>query len=179
MKINTKPRSDQWNADDFLAGERTFTIASVGEGKAEGNHDIELVEGEGRVWRPPLTVLRILEAAWGDDGDAWVGKRVTLYRDPEVRMGRDVTGGIRVSHMSGISRALTVKVQTSRGKRTDFTIQPLPDAPARPADPSEADIAACTDEASLKALWDSSSKSPAVMALVTARKAEIVAGGAS
>ena len=177
--INTKPRSDQWNADDFIPGPKTFTIANVGEGKAEGNHDIELVEGEGRVWRPPLTVLRILEAAWGEDGDNWAGRRVTLYRDPDVRMGRDVTGGIRVSHISGIDRALTVTPQTSRGKRAAFTVQPLtepvanPKPSTKPAPPTDAEVANAATPDALMAVWDASDKSADTKTRIQARKAEL------
>jgi hypothetical protein len=73
-------------------------------GAAEQKYDIELVEGEGRAWRPPVTVLRLLVAAWGDDATVWVGRRVRLYRDPEISFGRDKVGGIRVSHLSHIDR---------------------------------------------------------------------------
>lgn len=35
MKITAEPRSDQWNADDFVGGARVFTIAGVKVGAAE------------------------------------------------------------------------------------------------------------------------------------------------
>ncbi len=125
MKVTAPPRSDQWNAEDFTGGPRTFTIADVQPGKADQKYDIELVEGEGRVWRPPLTVLRLLIAAWTDEASTWVGKRVTLFLDPEVRFGGSAVGGIRVSHLSGIDKPLTLALSVSRGKRTPFTVQPL------------------------------------------------------
>lgn len=132
MKITADPRSDQWNADDFIGGPRTFTIAGVRVGTAEQKYDIELVEGQDRVWRPPLTVLRILLAAWGDEAATWAGRRVTLYRDESIRFGPEAVGGIRVSHMSDLpgGKRLSVKVTTSRGKRGTFTVEPLADAPA-------------------------------------------------
>src|SRR5690606_24289447 len=99
VKITAEPRSDQWNADDFLGGPRSFTIAGVREGTADQKYDIELVEGEGRVWRPPLTMLRVLIQAWGDESKDWIGRRVTLYRDEKVHFGRDQVGGIRISHL--------------------------------------------------------------------------------
>ena len=134
MKITAEPRSDQWNSDDFIGGPRTFTIARVIEGKAEQKYDIELVEGEGRVWRPPPTMLRLLIAAWGDEGKDWAGKRVTLYRDETVRFGPEAVGGIRVSHMSHLptgSKPFSAKLTVSRGKKSRFTVEPLKDdAPA-------------------------------------------------
>lgn len=127
MKVTADPRSDQWNADDFIGGPRTFTIAGVKDGAAEQKYDVELVEGQGRVWRPPLTILRLLIAAWGDETVTWVGRRVTLYRDESIRFGSDAVGGIRVSHMSDLpgSKQFRVKVATSRGKRGTIIVDPL------------------------------------------------------
>ena len=128
MKIVAEPRSDQWNADDFLGGARTFTIAGAKKGEAEQPYDI-LLEGEARSWRPPLGMLRVLMQAWGDESDVWIGRRVTLYRDSTVRFGKEVLGGIRISHLSHIEKPMNFKVTTARGRRETYTVQPLPDAP--------------------------------------------------
>ncbi|OBB49926.1 hypothetical protein [Mycolicibacterium fortuitum] len=134
MKITAEPRSDQWNADDFIGGPRVFTVAGVKVGSAEQKYDVQLAEGEGRVWRPPLTVLRILIAAWGDEAAEWTGRRVELYRDTSITFGPDAVGGIRISRMSDLpnGKALTVKLTSKRGKRTAHTVDPLPDAPVNP-----------------------------------------------
>lgn len=132
MKITAEPRSDQWNADDFIGGPRTFTIASVATGKAEQKYDIELVEGEGRSWRPPLTMLRLLIAAWGDEANEWTGRRVRLYRDDSVKFGPDAVGGIRISHMSHLpgNKKFSAMLTSTRGRRTRVSVDPLPDEPA-------------------------------------------------
>lgn len=154
MKITAEPRSDQWNADDFTGGPKTFTILGVKEGAAEQKYDIGLVEGEGRVWRPPLTMLRVLIKAWGDEAEHWAGKRVTLYLDPTVRFGSDTVGGIRISHLSDIGdKPLTVALSVSRGRRQKLTIQPLKEAPAEPVRDWDALIAGCTTEEELRALY--------------------------
>lgn len=127
MKITAEPRSDQWNADDFLGGARTFTIAGVKDGAAEQPYDITL-EGEARAWRPPLGMLRVLMQAWGDESEVWVGRRVTLFRDPSIRFGSDVLGGIRISHLSHIPKPMNFKITMARGKRATYTVQPLPNA---------------------------------------------------
>lgn len=134
MIITAEPRSDQWNADDFIGGARTFTIKSVQTGKAEQKYDIELVEGEGRSWRPPLTMLRLLIAAWGDDSTKWAGRQATLYRDDSVRFGSDAVGGIRISHMSHLpgEKPFTAMLTTTRGRRAKHTVQPLKAAPPTP-----------------------------------------------
>ena len=174
MKITADPRSDQWNADDFIGGPRTFTIAGVKAGTAEQKYDIELVEGQGRAWRPPLTVLRLLLGAWGDEASVWVGRRVTLYRDESIRFGSDAVGGIRVSHMSDLpgGKPFEVKLTTSRGKRGKVRVEPLPDAPAAP---TEADVTASSDQAELKELWRAHPNlRPAIEARVAALKADEV-----
>ena len=124
MIITAEPRSDQWNADDFVQGPHTFTIAGVAKGKAEQKYDIAL-NGSDRAWRPPITVLRILLAAWGDEASQWVGHGVTLYRDDSVRFGPNEVGGIRVSHLSHIEKPLTVLLGDKRGSRKKHVIQPL------------------------------------------------------
>lgn len=171
MKITAEPRSDQWNADDFVGGPRTFTIAGVKVGAAEQKYDIELVEGEGRVWRPPLTVLRLLIAAWGDDATRWVGHRVTLYLDPSIRFGPDRVGGIRVSHVSHIEKRLQVALTEKRGARKMHTVDPLPDAAPAPVEPTAEEVAACTDVATLKSLWRASG--PERRAQIEMRVAEL------
>lgn len=160
MKITAEPRSDQWNADDFLGGARTFTIAGVKDGAAEQKYDIAL-EGETRAWRPPLGMIRVLMQAWGDESEVWVGRRVTLYRDQAVKFGSDVLGGIRISHLSHIGKAMNFKVTASRGKRVTVTVQPLPDAPKQAPQPAEpvdweglADLAVGDTDA-LRKLWAS------------------------
>ena len=179
MKVEATARTDQWNAEDFLGGPRTFTIAAVKEGKAEQKYDIELVEGEGRVWRPPLTVLRLLIAAWSNDATQWVGKQVTLYLDPTIRFGRDVVGGIRVSHVNNIDKPLTVNLTVTRGKRAPFTVQPLVSAGTdKNVESALADIAGAESLPALKAAWDLASKRgvqshPDVVAAKDARKGEL------
>lgn len=42
------------------------------------------------------TKIRLLEAAFGDDSDYWIGKRVRLHYDPSVIMAGQVVGGIRL-----------------------------------------------------------------------------------
>lgn len=150
MRVTIEKKTDQLNYEDFLGGvTRTVTVAGVKKGNREQQYDIQL-EGDTRVWRPPATVLKLLVAAWGDDADKWIGRQAALYGDPNVRFGKELTGGIRVSHLSHIPEPFTIKLQVTRGKRADFTIEPLPTAPAAaPAaapEPNADKIAALTTE---------------------------------
>jgi hypothetical protein len=123
------PRSDQMNAEDLLTGPRTFTVESVTRGSAEQPVEIHLVGFPGRPFKPSKTVRRILVAAWGSDADAYVGRRMTLYRDPAVRFGKDEVGGIRVSHLSDIDKRIQLALTVTRGKRAPFIVDPLPPVP--------------------------------------------------
>ena len=123
------PKSDQLNAEDLLSGPRTVQIESVTSGSAEQPVNIHLVEFPGRPFRPSKTVRRILVAAWGADASAYVGRRMSLYRDASVRFGGQDVGGVRVSHLSHISKRLTLALTVTRGKRSPYSVDPLPDGP--------------------------------------------------
>ena len=128
MKITAEPRSDQYNAEDFIGGPRVFTVDHVRPGTAEQKYDIVL-QGEERVWRPPLTVLRTLMACWGDDSTVWQGRQVELYTDPSVSFGKDRVGGIRIKALSHLDEPKTVMVTEARGRRKKITVEPLQAAP--------------------------------------------------
>lgn len=120
-----KPKSTQLNADDLLAGPRTFTIESITRGSAEQPVNIYLVESPGRPWKPSKSMRRVLVAAWGADSDAYVGRYVTLYRNPEVKYAGEEVGGIEISHMTGIQKPLKLALTVTRGKKRSHTVQPL------------------------------------------------------
>jgi len=124
--------SQQINADDILGAPVTVTITGAVEGTAEQPVLVSVAEVQGKTYRPSLTMRKVLGAVWGDETDVWIGRRLTLYRNPDIRFGGQVVGGLEISHMSGIDRPVEVSVLEKRGKRKTFTVQPLPDvAPAR------------------------------------------------
>lgn len=169
-----QPRSDQINADDLIAGNATYTVERVTKGAAEQPIDIHLVESPGRAYRPSKSMRRMLVAAWGKDGDAYAGRKISLYRDPEVTFGRDKVGGIKISHLSHIDKPVTLALTVTRGKRSPYTVKPLAaDAPVKPLAPTTADVAACSDLDDLRAMYRASG--PELQELITARVAEIQA----
>jgi hypothetical protein len=42
------------------------------------------------------TTIRVLEKAFGDDSDYWMGKKVKVYVDPNVSFQGRVVGGLRL-----------------------------------------------------------------------------------
>ena len=132
------PKSDQLDAVDLLAGPRTFTIERVTKGNPEQPFNFHLAEFP-RVWRPGKSMRRVIVAAWGSKSDAYVGKRITLYCDPDVMFGGEKVGGSRISHMSGIDGPIDVPLIVKRGKSSVFRVQPLTEA-ARPPMASKAQL---------------------------------------
>lgn len=124
------PKSDQLNADDLITGPRSYTIDRVTKGSTEQPFNIHLVENPGHPYRPSKSMRRVLVMAWGKESDDWpTGGRITLFRDPEVKFGRDEVGGIKISHLSHLNRPMTIALTVTRGKREPHTVQPLPQSP--------------------------------------------------
>lgn len=127
-----EPKSDQQNADDYLAGPETVKIESV-EIKSTNEQPvwIHLHGKKGRPWKPSKTALRCLALVWGADANKWTGLSLTLYNDESVTWAGVAVGGIRVSHMEGITKPVTLQLTKTRGKKAVTVIKPLimPDAP--------------------------------------------------
>ncbi len=127
MAASIEPKSDQLNAEDLLTGPRTVTITSVTRGNSEQPVNFVTAEfGAGRPYKPSKTMRRVIVAAWGTNSADYVGRRMTLYRDPDITFGPDRVGGIRISHLSHIDRRLEIALMVKRGRRSSFTVEPLP-----------------------------------------------------
>lgn len=139
-------RSDQLNATDLLGGPITVTITKVTRGNDEQPFNFHMEEFP-RPFKPSKNMRRLIAHAWGNDTDNYIGRRVTLYRDPDVKFGKETPGGVRISHMSGIPKRLTASLMVSKGKYATFIVDPLPDSAPTSAPVSEIDL--------LKAEWKS------------------------
>lgn len=125
MTSTIQPKSDQWNADDFVGGPQTFVISEVRKAdSAEQPVDVFFV-GHQRAWRPNKSMRRVLVSAWGKDPAVYAGRGVTLYCDPTVKWGGQETGGIRIAALSDIPKPLSVSLTETRGKRKPFQVKPL------------------------------------------------------
>jgi len=141
------PRSDQINADDLISGPVTVTVQEVVQGTAEQPVDVRLVEFPGRAYRPSKSMRRVMVMAWGAEASTYAGRRITLFRNPEITFGRDKVGGIEISHLSHIEKPLTVALTATRGKRKNFTVAPL--AAPSPARDFLAEASAAGDDIAL------------------------------
>jgi len=128
----TAATSPQQNYDDYLGGiTRIVTVSAVTKGSTEQPVNVELAEFPGKPFRPNKTMRRLLVLAWGADSSAYIGRRLELFGNPAVVYGGKAVGGVEIASMSHIAKPLTVALTATRGRRKDFTVQPLLDAPTR------------------------------------------------
>lgn len=123
----TEPDSTQVNAEDFLSGPRTVEITDVRQGNPDQPVNIDLAEFPGRAYRPGKSMRRVLLAAWGKDASSYIGRRMTLYCDPDVKFGGQKVGGIRIRAMSHLDKPLSVALTVTRGQRAQYRVEPLAD----------------------------------------------------
>jgi hypothetical protein len=123
-------KSDQLNADDLLGGPITIKIRRVA--KADSDQPIAIFyEGdEGKPYLPCKSMRRVLVHVWGAKGESYVGKELTLFRDPKVKFGGIEVGGIRISHMTGITRETSMALTATRGSKKLYTVKPLKQLPS-------------------------------------------------
>lgn len=151
------PKSDQINADDLMSGPRVVTITETRRGNAEQPVEIVTAEfGPGRPYRPGKSMIRVLINAWGAEASAYTGRRLKIFRDPDIKFGPEKVGGIRISHLSDIDKKLTLALTVTRGKRSPYVVEPLPAGPPLITDAQANEIAAeiekATDQTQLDAI---------------------------
>jgi len=142
----TVAKVDQLTADDLIDKTLTIKITSVtGREDTEQPININFEGDNGKPYRPGKSMLRVLERCWGRDGNKFVGRSLTLYRDPKIKFGGLEVGGIRISHMSHINGKQTLALTASKANKKPFTVEPL----ATPKeDPEVATLKAAGDIAS-------------------------------
>ena len=119
------PKSDQLNAEDLLGGPITVTVTDVKQGTAEQPIAI-IIDGERQPYKPCKTMRKMLVFCWSDQAANWIGKRMTLYADPDVKWAGVAVGGIRISHLSGIESQVMLMLSETKGKRKPIVVKPLP-----------------------------------------------------
>ena len=124
-----EPDSSQLNADDLIGKDITVTVREVSKGTAEQPVNIHLIEYPERAYRPSKSMRRVIVAAWGPDASQYAGRQLQLFRNPDIRFGREVVGGIEIAAMSHLDKPLEVPLTVSRGKRRKFVVQPLQQQP--------------------------------------------------
>lgn len=127
MLKTIEPKSDQLNYDS-LAGGRILTIKVTKVsimGEADQPIAINFEGDNGKPYKPCKSMRRVLVNIWGSDGNQYIGRRMTLFGDPNVIFGGAKVGGIRISHLSNMTETVTMALTATRASRKPFTVQPL------------------------------------------------------
>lgn len=101
---NEMPKVSEMIQSKFLRKEdfdedQVCTIKSVQLEEMQQSNDTKWVlyfseHAKGMVLN--TTTIRVLEKAFGDDSEVWIGKRVKVYVDPNVSFQGRVVGGLRL-----------------------------------------------------------------------------------
>ena len=121
IEAGLRVKSDQLNADDLVGRDIIAKILRITPGSAEQPWQIWL-EGHKVPWRPCKTMRKLMTGAWGKPSQAWIGRRVHLYRDPETKWAGEAVGGIRLRAMSDIPAA-GFSVKLNETKKTKATVE--------------------------------------------------------
>ncbi len=121
------PKSDQLNADDLIGKTLTIKVTKVSRGEAEQPININFEGDNNKPYKPCKSMRRVLVQVWGKDGQQYVGRSMTLYRDDDVMFGGVAVGGIRISHMSHMKddKQVTLALTASKAKKKPFVVKPL------------------------------------------------------
>lgn len=126
MTKTIKPKSNQLNADDLVGDTMTIKVTKVSIlGEAEQPIGINFEGDNDKPYKPCKSMRRVMVNVWGKDGNAYVGRSMTLYRDDTVMFGGAAVGGIRISHMSHIEKPVTMALTATRANRKPYTVKPL------------------------------------------------------
>jgi hypothetical protein len=126
IKKTIEAKSDQLNADDLIGNSKTIKITAVKVLDTDVQPVVISFDGDNKKpYKPSKGMRRVLIQLWGAESENFIGKKLTLYRDEDVKFGGSEVGGIRISHASGITEPTRVLETVSRGKRRPITIQPI------------------------------------------------------
>lgn len=120
------PKSDQLNADDLITTNKTIVISGVNINLGSEQKIIINYHGDnGKPWKPSKGMGRVLTEILGGDPDQWAGQTVELFRNKEIRFGKEKCGGIQICGMSAVRNVTTLLITTSKGKKSSITINPI------------------------------------------------------
>lgn len=157
--------SDRIIGDDLIAGPQTYTITGAKGIVEDKKKRLRLdLDGSAKPFIPCKGMARLMGHLWGPDASKWIGKTVTLYRDPDVRFGADMTGGVRICAASNIDAQQSVPIRISQKSVKTYKVDPIAqpvggsprqDAAQKWADGYIAAIKAAVDAAALNAFVNS------------------------
>jgi len=78
-----------------------------------------------KAWIPCPTTFRVMTALFGTNlTRRWVGHLLTIHRDPKVKVGNKVTGGIRVMGSPELDKPMPLEIKAGRAPVYRVTLRP-------------------------------------------------------
>jgi len=114
-------KSDQLNSDDLMTGPITVTITSTDQQPVS----ISFTGDHGKPWKPSKSMRRVLVLKWGDDEAKFIGRHLTLFRDPTIKWAGQEYGGVSISHMSDMADDSRFMLTSSRGQKKAMKVDHL------------------------------------------------------
>lgn len=101
MKVSQMVTSKYLRKEDFQDQDQVCTIKAlklenVGREDAPEERWCMYFRERDKAMVLNVTTIRVLEGAFGDESDDWVGKKVMVYVDPNVSFQGRVVGGLRL-----------------------------------------------------------------------------------
>lgn len=126
MRNTIIPKSDQLNNDDLIGGKTlTIKITNVSIVNSDQPASIHFEGDNGKPWKPCKSMCRVMVNVWGDDGRDYIGKHLTLFSDPNVKWGGEKVGGIRISHMEGLTEKRIMPLTATKNTKNPYCVEPL------------------------------------------------------
>jgi len=98
-KVSDMIQSKYLRKEDFDE-DRVLTIKSLSlevmPGDAGDQKWVLYFREEAKGMALNITTIRVLEQAYGDESDHWIGNKVKVYVDPNVSFGGKIVGGLRL-----------------------------------------------------------------------------------
>lgn len=133
-------KSNQLNADDLIGRSLTIRITNVRGMAGDQPIAIDYDGDNGKPFLPCKSMRRVLVGGWGADGKSYIGKSMTLYRDPDVQFGGVKVGGIRISHMSDLEKPLNLMLTASQKSKKPYTVAILRTESPKPPKPPKVEV---------------------------------------
>ncbi len=119
-----KAKSDQLNAGDLIGGPVTVQVLKVDV--RGGDQPVSIhISGNYQPYKPCLSMRRVLAKLWGNESDGWINRWMTIYNEPTVVWAGKEEGGIRISHMEGITEAQSIPLRANKRQVIKWIVEPL------------------------------------------------------
>ena len=143
---------------DLMDGPQTFTVARVDINLSDKKRPtaIHLVESPGKPFKPNLGMRKLIAKGWGKSSKEYVGRRLTLFHNPDVLWQGKREGGVEVCAMSHIEAPFTIQVAVNAKQAKTVKVEVIPDsAPSHEVQPDwqALIVEAGDDVAALRAMW--------------------------